>query len=77
VLVVQARNVFVAGHRIGGPITGRKAGGLYTFLKGQAGGTEVITNFKPGTDHVMLARGYGQGAVTAALRTAQLSGRLG
>lgn len=65
------KDVFVAGTG-SATITG-EAGGLYTFLKGQAGGTEVITNFKPGTDHVML-QGYGQGAVTAALRTAQLSG---
>ena len=35
---------------------------LYTFINGQAGGTDVISNFKVGVDQVNLF-GYGTAAV--------------
>jgi len=46
---------------------------LYDVVAGQAGGTEIIFNFRPGTDLVRLT-GYAQGAGATALQTALVTG---
>jgi Ca2+-binding RTX toxin-like protein len=53
-------------------MTGGAGTDLYAFFKGQAGGTDLITDFKAGIDHVTL-QNYGAGAAAAALQTAKVS----
>ena len=46
---------------------------LFVFVDGGAGGQSVITDFRPGQDHLML-QGYGGGAVADAAAHAIVTG---
>lgn len=54
-------------------ITGGGGANLFAFDDGSAGGTDVITDFQQGTDHLTL-QNYGSNAVAAALGSATISG---
>jgi Ca2+-binding RTX toxin-like protein len=64
----SGNDVFMAGSGAA-TMTGGSGADLYAFFNGEAGGTDVITNFKLGTDHVTL-QNYGPGAVSTALASA-------
>jgi Ca2+-binding RTX toxin-like protein len=54
-------------------LTGGGGSNLFAFVKGNAGGQDIITDFETGTDHLSLL-GYGSNAVNAALHGASTSG---
>lgn len=63
----SGNDLFVAGAG-SATMTGGSGANTYEFVNGHAGGSVVITDFRPGTDHLSL-QGYGSNAGPAALRT--------
>jgi hypothetical protein len=66
-------STFVAGSGTANIVSGNGGANTFSFINGQAGGTEIIWGFRAGTDHLSL-QGYGANELADAINGAQSYG---